>query len=156
MTVGAGRDKSNHDDAMIITQLETAFQQVDFAAENPLLWERLWQRIQEGLKCHSPMESTDAPTEREKLSKFQEILADETMLHKMAGMKSIEEVRALLEGKGLILSTAELRDCCNAAAKEEDREEMGAEDLRRVAGGSRLPVNRKNLIEALKRLCFKP
>ena len=154
MTVGDGWNKSDRDDAVIITQLETAFQQVDFAAENPLLRERLWQRIQDGLECHGPMEGTDAPTEQGKLSRFQEILADETILRKMAGMKSIEEVRALLEGKGLILSTAELRDCCNAAAREEDREEMGAEDLRRVAGGTGLRVTRKDLMEALKRLCF--
>lgn len=152
MTVGDGRNKSDHDDAVIITQLETAFQQVDFAAENPLLRERLWQRIQEGLKCHCPAEGTETTTEHEKLSKFQEILADETMLRKMAGMKSIEEVRALLEGNGLILSTAELRDCCNAAAKEEDSELMGVEELRQVAGGSGLCVTREDLLEALKRL----
>ena len=75
-------------------------------------------------------------TEQEKVTKLKEVFADKAFTEKVLGLETAEDVQAALKDKGIDLSTEEINGIQTDLAKQlEGGEEIGAEQLKNVAGG---------------------
>lgn len=75
-------------------------------------------------------------TEQEKVTKLKEVFADKAFTEKVLGLETAEDVQAALKDKGIDLSTEEINGIQKDLAKQlEGGEEIGAEQLKNVAGG---------------------